>query len=334
MGFSLVGLLFAAGSILAAILILRNKKSPSLLFSVPIPSSLPKGRAPLAFLPQGLVFAALIFLALAMADPHLQEPLVVSPDVPQEGVALFLALDHSGSMQQLAGLGKTRLETLKEVAIEFVRNRPNDLIGALAFARGAEVLSPLTLDHEELLDKIRTLAPVKDPKEDGTAIGYALYKSASMLALTAEYASARGKPLKSKAVILVTDGIQDPNPLDQGRRLRNMGVMEAARFAAREGVRLYLIDVEPKVALQVFEKQRREMQEAAALAKGKLYIVGQGKDLSQILAEIDALEKSPLVSMRQFEKRVFSFYPYLIGAALFSLLFAAGLKAFFIRGVP
>jgi Ca-activated chloride channel family protein len=332
MRFSLFGVIFSAIFSFAIPLYLK-KKGETLLFSH-IPQKVPSPHSPPFPLPKWLNAIAVAFLLLAMSDPHGTQTLSVAPQEPMEGVALFLALDHSGSMQYEISPGVDRLEALKEVSIAFIEKRKSDLVGALQFARGAQVLSPLTFDHEGIILKIQALEVVKDPEQEGTAIGYALYKAAAMLSQTATYSKEKGFPIKSKAIILVTDGLEKPSPLDQGKKLPNLGILQASQFAKSQGIRVYLVNVDPNFATNAQALNRKQMEEAVELTGGKLFVVGPRSGLEQIFSQIDSLEKSPLLSLTAVQKRTFSLYPYLIGIALVLFAVSLVLKRTLYWGVP
>ena len=108
---------------------------------------------------------ALFFFLLAFIDPHILIPKPLNknpPKEPTEGIAIYLILDQSGSMEEKVEAqlpnGSTRLipkiDMLKEVTKTFVEARPNDMIGFVGFARGAQVLVPLTLDHQAISNQL------------------------------------------------------------------------------------------------------------------------------------------------------------------------------------
>ncbi|QLH36950.1 MAG: VWA domain-containing protein [Parachlamydiaceae bacterium] len=224
-----------------------------------------------AKLPYYLNLGALGLFLIAFIDPHgfsPKKPITQTNQnqLPTEGIGIYLLLDQSGSMAQevSATINGNRVnirkeDLLKQVTSEFVEGnpteeldgRPNDLIGLVAFARVPHVLSPLTLDHKAILDDIQKLRVVQKQDEDGTAMGYAIYKTVSLIAATKHYATElaqKGNPsynIKSTIIILVTDGLQDPSILDKNSRLRNIGLEEAANYAKENGVRLYLINIDP-----------------------------------------------------------------------------------------
>lgn len=250
-----------------------------------------------------------------------------------------------------------KIDLLKEVTKEFIvgdaadglAGRPNDMIGLVAFARGADVLSPLTLDHRAVLEELEQLKPVSERVQDGTSIGYAIFKTANMIAATRHYAEdliSKGEPaysIKNAIMILITDGMQDPNPLDKGKRLRNMDVPEAAAYAKKEGIKLYIINVEPKLSTEEYAPYRHIMQRAARSTGGEFFMIDQTGSLDRIYQQIDALEKSVLpaeaAQLGGYDDRPdlfqrLSLYPYLIAFGIFSLLGSIFLQTTLLRRAP
>lgn len=333
-------------------------------------------------LPIKLFFISLIMLAVAFINPllFLEKNDGVSSDAPNsamvpphEGIAIYLILDQSGSMkEQIAVQSTTRglymsskIDLLKEVSREFIigdpnnglKGRPNDLIGLIFFARAAKVIVPLTLDHRALLKQLDNFDAVGSPDQDGTSIGYALYKTVNMIVTAKHYAEemiakkndigmneskeAAAYTIKNSVMILITDGLQDPNPLDKGKRFRNIDVPEAAAYAKENGIRLYIINVEPQMAEEQFVPYQHIMQKAAALTGGQFYMVDTTHNLEEIYKEIDSLEKSaiPTNMNNNPEERPdlyqrYPIAPYLIAIALISLLIAIIMETLFLRRIP
>lgn len=361
----------ALGFILGIAMLWRRSRTfaaPQLFFSnlKDLQLSRPGWRAHFAFLPRFLEFTTLALFLLAFLDPHFQIAKGVPSDqhTPTEGIAIYLVLDQSGSMAEkiMATInGKAtmipKIELLKQLTAKFVagdpkaalNGRPNDLIGLVAFARGAQVLSPLTLDHASILKQLSHLKVVGNRDQDGTAIGYAIFKTVNLIAATRHYAqdlSGGNQPsydIKSAVMILVTDGLQDPNPLDSGNRLRQMSMQEAAEYAKEKGVRLYIVNIEPAFSTKEYAPHRRLLQRIADLTGGKFYLMDTTANLDSIYAEIDKLEKSALPTAQQGKiskdkqpdlyRRV-SLYPYLIALGMCTLLLSIVLSATLLRRIP
>ena len=373
-----IAFLLAAGFALVFWIFLRWRKrfsSPSLSFSKvqDLKAAVRGWRAAYADLPRLLVFAALFLFIAAFIDPHLlikrEEKGAGAPEkaLPTKGIAIYLLLDQSGSMTEkvLARTPSgsrtyiTKIQLLKEVTRDFVagnpelnlKGRPNDLIGLIFFARAPQIIVPLTLDHKTILDKLAKFDVIQNEDQDGTAIGYAIFKTANLIAATRYYAEAfagKAKPayeIKNSIIIVVTDGLQDPSPLDKGRRLRNMSLEEAAEYAKKEGVKVYIVNVEPDIASEKYAPDRHLMERITALTGGKFYLVDSTTSLGDIYSDIDKLEKSEIPPEEEEIKalskdkqpnlyRRVSFYPYLIGLGMLCLLLSLLLQSTVLRKVP
>ena len=133
-------------------------------------------RSRLAFLPRALVLAALALAAVALARPQTG---ITEETGTSLGVDIVLALDISSSMRAEDFAPANRLVAAKEVLEDFIGRRTDDRLGAVAFARNAVTLSPLTLDHGVLTDRLREVDIGDIP--DGTAIGNAIAASVNRL---------------------------------------------------------------------------------------------------------------------------------------------------------
>ena len=111
----------------------------------------------------------------------------------------MLVLDVSGSMLTkdftIGGDRATRIDAIREVTRKFIEGRPNDRIGIIAFAGRPYVVSPMTLDHDWLLQNLERVRI--GLVEDGTAIGSAMAAAANRL---------NDKHSKSRVIVLLTDG--------------------------------------------------------------------------------------------------------------------------------
>jgi Ca-activated chloride channel family protein len=316
-------------------------------------------------LPHYFLIGSLLLFSLAFIDPHIlvekeeKHIPLKSKKMPTEGLAIYFVLDQSGSMnEKIQGKGHTKIHLLKQFTQAFIKGDPSlalkgrvsDMVGLVAFARGVQILSPLTLDHEQVLRQLGKLDVVRKEEQDGTSIGYAVFKTANLIAATRHFAEDLvgniAKPsyiIKSGLMILVTDGFQSPSPLDQGNHLRNIDLMEAAKYAKQQNVKLYIVNVEPRLANeQEFASYRKIMQQTAEITGGKFYMTDDSLSLDKIYADIDRIEKStffsdsdkiPLSQLLHFYNRI-SFYPYLVGAGMVLLFASALLSGTILRIVP
>jgi Ca-activated chloride channel family protein len=249
-------------------------------------SSITRSRAGTILLRLRWLAAALLIVALAR--PQVGEG---EAQVKASGIDIAVALDLSGSMAsedfELAGERVNRLDVAKDVLVRFVRKRSGDRIGLVAFAGGAYIATPLTLDHEFLLENIGRLA--LGTLEDGTAIGAGLAAALNRL---------RDLKSKSKIVILMTDGQNNAGKVPP---------LTAAEAAQTLGVKVYTIGVgtrgtAPMPQTDAFGRRRyvqvpvdideKTLTEIATRTGGKYYRADRAETLRAVYDEIDRLEKT------------------------------------------
>lgn len=359
-GILLGGLLVAS---LSKIFLLPHPPHPSLAFSRLSDLKLISWRSRLASFPFKLHLAALASFMIAFMDPHFlfpksshaQQQNLSLLELPSEGIAIYLVLDQSGSMAESVEAtdenGKAKLipkiDLLKRVTKQFILNHPSDLIGLVSFARVPHLLVPLTLDKDALLKQLNQIQVIKNPEEDGTAMGYAIYKTANILATTRYFANdlqQQMRPpytIKSAVIIVVTDGFQDPSRLDQGNRLRTLELDDAAAYAKNQNIRLYVINIDPALSTAQYAPQRRQLQKITALTGGKFYLVSDNQALQDIYADIDRLEKGtisqeatakPLDHKSAFTR--FSLYPFFLVLGILCLFLSLFLESAILRRIP
>ena len=308
-----------------------SEKKPHVVTSSLADFSGPSGslRSRLANLPFYLLAASAFLMGVSFLDPHTFKPREDQKGHPlrdpTEGRVLFLDLDQSGSMNEPSGEGKSKIELMKSVVSDFITERPDDLIGLISFARTTHILSPPTLDHQELLHQVADLKTVPSRELDGTAIGYAIFKSANLISSLKEQADFLGKQapyqIKGTLIVLVTDGLQDPNPLDKDNPYRSMELEQAAAYAREKGVKLYVINIAPELGTAQYLPNLRQMQKITEMTGGRFYHVNSSSDLAGFIEEINQIEASRIYEtpdsrdLPSLYKRI-SYYPSLLLAAL------------------
>lgn len=179
-------------------------------------------------LPQALVLAGVVLLAVALARP---QRLDEQRQTTQEGYDIVLAIDLSGSMlaedYERDGARINRLQAIRPIVDAFIDRRPNDRIAIVPFGGRAYTLAPLTADHDWLHQQVGRLKV--GLIEDGTAIGDALSLAVARLAQPQRQAD--GTRLGG-FVILLTDGANNAGAV---------APLDAAGLAAAKGIPVYTI---------------------------------------------------------------------------------------------
>jgi Ca-activated chloride channel homolog len=263
---------------------------------------------------------SLVLIVVALARPQIGRETLHDMS---RGVAIQMVVDVSSSMDLPAdtlGEGQSRLDIAKRVFEEFIagdkdgdngsKDRKNDLIGMITFARYADTGCPLTLGHDALLQFVHALEPESRPNEDGTAIGDAIMLAAARLS-KAHAASAQHEEkeradydIKSKVIILLTDGENNC-----GRHMP----MEGAALAQKWGIRVHTIGFGDNPDMRVVQTPAGEREISVnstdtqtlalvAQATGGIFRMARdAESLSAVYSEIDAMEKSDIVRVAQMD---------------------------------
>jgi Ca-activated chloride channel family protein len=256
-----------------------------------------------------LIFLRLLTVALclvALAGPRFAHD---RSETQASGVDILLVLDLSWSMIALDMSGTqervTRYDIVESVMEDFIRRRPHDRIGLIVFSAVPYLASPLTLNHDWLIQNLRRLH-VGVIRELGTAIGDAAAAAVRRLKAL--------KDSKSRIAVLLTDGDNNKGELDP---------VPAAELAAAMGVKLYTIGIgkEAPCTLPAFNPSTGQLRlssdgqivptitiqpanytvlgQMARLARGRFYRATNRRELEGIYREIDQLEKTE-VALRRF----------------------------------
>ena len=288
-----------------------------------------------------LVCVALLIVALARPRKG-----TVLSEISTEGVAIEAVVDHSGSMQtemDYYGQKLNRLEVVKKVLSDFIegdkkdlKGRSSDLVGLISFARYADTKCPLVHSHNVLLEFLKKTEIVKIRSEDGTAIGDAIALGAARLQKAEDEIQQRKKQLvssgekisdadesgfkiKSKVMILLTDGINNAGQYDP---------LEAAELAKKWGITIYTIGIGSSQAFTTIQtplgtykmptgqELDEELLKAIAEKTGAFYgRADDAKALRNIVEKIDELEKTEVKSV-QYTQFAEHFGPWTLTALL------------------
>lgn len=273
----------------------RNKQTAELKISTTKgfkakPGLLPKLR-PVLFILRLLVLSLII---MAMARPRTVD--VSTQTSSTQGIDIVMAIDVSASMLA-RDLQPNRLDALKEVAEEFIRDRPGDRIGLVVYAGESFTKTPITSDKAIVLDALNDVE-YNNVLENGTAIGSGLATSVNRL---------KDSEAESKVIILLTDGVNNSGFIDPNT---------ASELAVEFGIKVYTIGVgsngtalSPVAILpngrfqfgniQV-EIDEELLKEIASSTGGKYFRATDNEKLEDIYEEIDALEKTEIEEFRYY----------------------------------
>ncbi|MBP8038327.1 MAG: VWA domain-containing protein [Prevotella sp.] len=307
----------------------RKKSEPTMQMSDTFPYRYaPKSwRMRIINLPMVLRCIAFTLVVIVMARPQTHN----SWDNKQvDGIDIMMAMDVSTSMLA-EDLKPNRLEAAKNVAAEFIADRPNDNIGLTIFAGEAFTQCPMTADHASLinlLQSVRTDIAARGLISDGTAVGMGLANAVSRL---------KNSKSKSKVVILLTDGsnnMGDISPMTSAQIARSLGIRVYTIGLGTNKVAPYPMPVAGGVQYVNIpvEIDTKTLSDIAAVTEGNFYRATNNRELKQIYKDIDKLEKTKM-DVKTYSKRYEAYQPFAI-AALIVLLFELLLRTTVLRRIP
>jgi len=275
-------------------LIRRNSKSKVVLsFIKPIKQN--KLTRLLSFIPDTVLSLCLVCLIFALADPY---QVVYHQRIQQEGVEIVIAIDLSSSMLN-KDVYPSRLEVAKQNAKSFIKARKYDNIAVVAFAGAPYLVSPLTQDTAFLQHSIDRLQTDQIP-EEGTALGDALGMSINQV---------REEANPKRINILISDGNNTAGNLDP---------LTSAALAKTFGIKVYTIAVgSQKPSLDPVDETT--LRQIASKSNGRFFRATDQSTLQAIFNEIDKLEKSRKLIIRD-EEHVSSAFSFFVAAFAFYLL--------------
>jgi Ca-activated chloride channel family protein len=150
----------------------------------------------------------------------------------------------------------------------FLAAREGDAVGLVTFAGDAIVRVPPSTDPRGIEEALRSLRP--DELGDGTAVGTALGLAANQL---------RGFDARSRAIVVVSDGLSNAGSLDP---------VTAARAASGVGIRVYVLEIRNEPG------EPAHLAPVAVAGNGRHFEISDGGGVTRAYRAIDALEPSRL----------------------------------------
>jgi Ca-activated chloride channel family protein len=279
----------------------------------------------------GRLLVFLRILAVALCIVALAGPRFANDHTQTEasGIDIMLVLDLSWSMMALDMSGPTervsRFDIASQVLEDFIGKRPSDRLGLIVFSAVPYLASPLTLNHDWLVENLHRLH-VGLIRDLGTAIGDAAAAGAKRLKAI--------RDSKSRIIILLTDGDNNRGEIDP---------IPAAQLAAALGIKVYTIGIgiEKPCELPAFNPSTGKLEldqfgnlkpgmmlqpanydvlsKMSSLSNAKFYRATNRRELQRIYNEIDQLEKTEVKLRRFTTYRPLFQWPLLAAAGLFVL---------------
>ncbi|MEC7262647.1 MAG: VWA domain-containing protein [Bacteroidota bacterium] len=264
---------------------------------------------PVLFIMRLLALAAIV---TALARPQTED--ISTRTKTTKGIDIVMAIDVSSSMLA-RDLKPNRLSALKEVAANFIKERPNDRIGIVGYAGESYTKTPITSDKTIVLNALNDVT--YGELEDGTAIGMGLATAVNRL---------KESKAVSKVIILLTDGVN------------NSGFIEpktAADLAVEFGIKTYTIglgtngnalspisynrDGTYRYGMREVQIDEELLKEIATVTGGKYFRATDNESLEEIYDEINKLEKTEIEEFKYYKYEE-KFRPLIFLAGIFLLL--------------
>lgn len=283
------------------------------------------GKSVLSYLrhaPMLLRTVALSMIIIAIARPRSSSKM---DKIDTEGIDIVLAMDVSTSMLA-RDFTPDRISAAKDIAIEFISQRPSDRIGIVIFAGESYTQCPLTTDRATLINLMKEIQT--GLIEDGTAIGNGLATAVARM---------QGSDAKSRVVILLTDGVNNRGEITP---------QTAADIAKTYGIRVYTIGVGANgtapypvitpwgVQMQDVEVEIDEdlLKGIAETTGGRYFRATDNTKLSEIYSEINKMEKArTTIDSFPVYKELFMDFALV---ALICLLLEVVFNAFILKRLP
>lgn len=314
-----------------------------------------------------LFWAALFFLIVAFSNPtrvtqeKMPQGALAKSALPREGIAIYFLLDESGSMVEkvptVNRYGRPesirKIDLAKSAIIDFVEGakgldlpgRVNDLVGLIAFARVPDILCPLTLNRQEFEARLKAIEPIQEDERNGTAIGYAIFKAVNIIVATKYFAKRQEEShkeaysIQNQAIIIVTDGLQSPNPADKDNPFRFMPPEEAINYAKQNDIKVFFIGVDPIFSQPEFKDDVSKLKKAIQGSGGEFFLTTSSVPIEDIFSQIDRMEKSELppesvVAGEAKRVREVPIWDLFVMLALMSLLASCLMETTIARSAP
>lgn len=236
----------------------------------------------LRHIPFAFRIIALTLIIVAMARPRSSE---VIEKVDAEGIDIVMAMDVSTSMLA-RDFTPDRISASKDIAIEFIAQRPTDRMGIVVFAGESYTQCPLTTDRAALINMMKEVET--GLIDDGTAIGNGLATAIARM---------KDSDAKSRVVILLTDGVNNSGEMSPQMAVeiaKTYGIRVYTIGVGREGMAPYPVMTPWGVEIKNLEVEIDEdlLKHIADETGGRYFRANDNTKLAEIYNEINQMEKA------------------------------------------
>ena len=260
------------------------QRHPHLRVSTSVPWLVKKTSATtsLRHIPFVLRIIALTLIIIAIARPRSSE---VIEKIDAEGIDIVMAMDVSTSMLA-RDFTPDRISASKDIAIEFIAQRPTDRMGIVVFAGESYTQCPLTTDRAALINMMKEVET--GLIDDGTAIGNGLATAIARM---------KDSDAKSRVVILLTDGVNNSGEMSPQMAVeiaKTYGIRVYTIGVGREGMAPYPVMTPWGVEIKNLEVEIDEdlLKQIADETGGRYFRANDNTKLAEIYNEINKMEKA------------------------------------------
>jgi Ca-activated chloride channel family protein len=247
------------------------------------------------------------WLALGLLLIGLAKPLKGLEHVKEQLKArdVLLTLDLSLSMEGfLDWNGKdmppTKLELIRDAALEFVRQHEHDRLGLIVFGDDAFGVWPLSMDRQILSRRLEQLDSLLPPALRGTHVAKAVDRSLDHFD--------EMEQSDSKILMLLTDGLDSIAPEVADQLVRRL---------EQHRIKLYVLGMQLSESTSIVTLARR--------VEGGYYNINNAEELAQALRDIDEQEASSITINRATESQ--DLYPYFVFPGLVLLVISSVVRS-------
>jgi Ca-activated chloride channel family protein len=254
-----------------------------------------------------ICLSAVTWLALGLLLIGLAKPLKGLEHVQEHLKArdVLLTLDLSLSMEGfLDWNGKdmppTKLELIRDAALEFVRQHEHDRLGLIVFGDDAFGVWPLSMDRQILSRRLEHLDALLPPALRGTHVAKAVERSLDHFE--------EMEQSDSKILMLLTDGLDSIAPEVAEQLIRRL---------EQHRIKLYVLGMQLSENTSIVTLVRR--------VEGGYYNINNAEELAHALRDIDEQEASSITIKRATESQ--DLYPYFVFPGLVLLFISSVVRS-------